>query len=316
MSHSLFSTLHLLARGDVHDGGKPFDVISYHTIAPGLFSPLAKLGGIPVINHVHGLDWQREKWRGLGSRVLRQCERTMVRNATRIIGVNPDIVEYYRANYGVEALLLPNGVLKVSDDFMPDAGVLKQFGLTPRGYAVSICRLVPEKRLQDLIAAFAKVPGDFKLVLVGEGKHSPEYVRRLHEQAGDDPRIVFTGLQQGERWRLFFAARLYVTASELEGLPSSLLESMERRIPVIASDITPHRQLLEKVPGYDWFFPVGDVQKLGQLIAAAWGDDGKAQRVAQGSRDFVRANYAWPVLAAATLQQYREVVGETLARRA
>ncbi len=85
---------------------------------------------------------------------------------------------------------------------------------------------------------------------------------------------------------------------------------------MIASDITPHRQLLEKVPGYDWFFPVGDVQKLGQLIAAAWGDDGKAQRVAQGSRDFVRANYAWPVLAAATLQQYREVVGETLARRA
>ncbi len=204
LSHSLFSTLHLLARGDVHDGGKPFDVISYHTIAPGLFSPLAKLGGIPVINHVHGLDWQREKWRGLGSRVLRQCERTMVRNATRIIGVNPDIVEYYRANYGVEALLLPNGVLKVSDDFMPDAGVLKQFGLTPRGYAVSICRLVPEKRLQDLIAAFAKVPGDFKLVLVGEGKHSPEYVRRLHEQAGDDPRIVFTGLQQGEALETLF----------------------------------------------------------------------------------------------------------------
>src|SRR5580658_1156869 len=166
LSHSLFSTLHLLARGDVHDGGKPFDVISYHTIAPGLFSPLAKLAGIPVINHVHGLDWQREKWRGLGSRVLRQCERTMVRNATRIIGVNPDIIEYYRTHYGVDAVLLPNGVLKVSDDFTPDMRVLKQFGLTPRGYAVSICRLVPEKRLQDLIAAFARVPGDLKLVLV------------------------------------------------------------------------------------------------------------------------------------------------------
>jgi glycosyltransferase involved in cell wall biosynthesis len=317
LSHSLLSTMHLLARGDVHDGGKPFDVISYHTIAPGLFSPLPKLSGIPVINHVHGLDWQREKWRGLGSRVLRQCERTMVRNATRIIGVNPDIIEYYRTHYGVDAVLLPNGVLKVSDDFTPDMGVLKEFGLTPRGYAVSICRLVPEKRLQDLIAAFAKVPGDLKLVLVGEGKHSPEYVRRLGEQAGGDPRIVFTGLQQGEALEtLFRCARLYVTASELEGLPSSLLESMERRIPVIASDITPHRQLLEKVPGYDWFFSVGDVQGLARLIAAAWADDRKAQYLAQGSRDFVRANYAWPVLAAATLQQYREVVGETLARRA
>jgi glycosyltransferase involved in cell wall biosynthesis len=317
LSHSLLSTMHLLALGDVHDGGKPFDLVSYHTIAPGLFTPLPKLSRVPVINHVHGLDWQREKWRGLGSRVLRQCERTMVRHATRIIGVNHDIVEYYRVHYGVEAALLPNGVLRVRDEFTPDAGVLKQFGLTPGGYAVSICRLVPEKRLQDSIAAFAKMPGDFKLVLVGEGKHSPEYVRRLHEQAGGDPRIVFTGLQQGDALEtLFRSARLYVTASELEGLPSSLLESMERRIPVIASDITPHRQLLGKVPGYDWFFPVGDVQGLAQLIAAAWADDGKAQRLGEGARDFVRANYDWPMLAAATLQQYREVVGQALARRA
>lgn len=317
LSHSLLSTLHLLAQGDVHDENKPFDVISYHTIAPGLFSPLPRLAGVPVVNHVHGLDWQREKWRGLGSRVLRQCERTMVRNATRIIGVNREIIEYYRANYGVEAVLLPNGVHKVRDDFQPDAAVLKKFGLTPRGYAVSICRLVPEKRLHDSIAAFARIPGDFKLVFVGEGKHSPEYVQRIREQAAADPRIIFTGLQQGEALEtLFRSARVYVTASELEGLPSSLLECMERRIPVIASDITPHRQLLEKVPGYDWFFPVGNVESLAQLISAAWSNDAKAQYLAQGARDFVRANYSWPTLAAATLEQYRTVVRQTSARRA
>ena len=317
LSHSFLSTLHLLARGDVHDGGMPFDVISYHTIAPGLFSPLARLAGIPVVNHVHGLDWQREKWRGLGSRVLRQCERTMVRNATRIVGVNPDIVDYYRANYGIETALLPNGVHKVSDDFIPNAAVLSEFGLVPRGYAVSISRLVPEKRMHDTIAAFAGIPGDFKMVFVGEGKHSPEYVQRIREQAGGDPRIIFTGLQQGDALEtLFRSARFYVTASELEGLPSSLLESMERRIPVIASDITPHRQLLQRVSGYDWFFPVGDVAALAQLIAAAWADDDKVQRLAQGARDFVRANYSWPVLAAAILGQYRSVVKQSLATRA
>jgi len=171
--------------------------------------------------------------------------------------------------------------------------------------------------VQDTIAAFAKIPGDLKLVFVGEGKHSPEYVQRIREQAAADPRIVFTGLQRGEALEtLFRSARLYVTASELEGLPSSLLECMERRIPVIASDITPHRQLLEKVAGYDWFFPVGDVAALTQLISAALADEAKAQRLGQGERDFVRENYAWPVLAAATLEQYRAVVGRTLAGRA
>jgi glycosyltransferase involved in cell wall biosynthesis len=316
LTHSLFSTLHLITNGDVHDGGKPFDVISYHTIAPGLFTPLAKWSGIPVINHVHGLDWQREKWRGWGSRMLRLCERTMVKNASRIIAVNNDIVDYYRTQYGAEAVLSPNGVLKVSDDFTPDGDTLKKFGLTSKGYAVSICRLVPEKRLQDLISAFGKVPGDIKLVFVGEGKHSPEYVEQIRRQAAGDSRIVFTGLQQGQALEtLFRCARLYLTASELEGLPSSLLEAMERRIPVIASDITPHRQLLEKVSGYDWFFPVGDVQALSQLMNAALANEAKAQYIGQGERDFVRANYAWPVLAAATLRHYRDVVGQRAVRR-
>jgi glycosyltransferase involved in cell wall biosynthesis len=213
--------------------------------------------------------------------------------------------------------LLSNGVHEVSDDFKPDGQVLRKFGLTPRGYVVCVGRLVQEKRVQNTIAAFARVPGDFKLVFVGEGQHSQEYVRRVQNLAAGDPRIVFTGLQRGEALEtLFRSARLYVTASELEGLPSSLLECMERRVPVIATDIPPHRQLLEKVPGYDWFFPVGDVAALAGLISTAWTDEVKAQRLGQGERDFVRENYAWPVLAASTLQQYRAVVAEARARRA
>lgn len=317
LSHSLFSTLHAVLRGDVHDGGKPFDVISYHTIAPGLFTPIARAAGIPVINHVHGLDWQREKWRGLGSFVLRRCERAMVRHATKIIGVNPDIIDYYRTHFGREAELLPNGVHKVRDEFIPYGEVLNRFGLVPGKYAVSVGRIVPEKRIHDTIAAFAKVPGDMKLVFVGEGKHSPEYVERVHRQAGADPRVVFTGLQRGGALEtLFRCARLYISASELEGLPSSLLECMERRVPVIASNITPHRELLERVAGYDWFFPVGDTDAMARLIVAALADEAKSQHLANGARDFVRANYSWPALAAATLRRYREVAGRATVQTA
>jgi glycosyltransferase involved in cell wall biosynthesis len=309
LSHSFASTVHAVMQGDVHDGGKPFDLISYHTIAPGIFTPLARLGSVPVVNHVHGLDWQREKWRGLGSIVLRRCEGTMVRYATQIVGVNRDIVDYYRANYGIEVKLLPNGVNQVSDDFAPDFDVLKSFGLEPGKYAVSIGRIVPEKRVHDTISAFARVPEDCKMVFVGAGKHSGEYVNRIHEQAKSDPRIVFTGQQEGRALEtLFRSAKLYVTASELEGLPSSLLECMERRIPVVASDIPPHRELLGNVPTYDWFFAVGNVGELAGRMIEGLTDDTKARRFAQGARDFVRSNYSWPNLADATLRAYRDIV--------
>lgn len=312
LSHSFFSTMHAALRGDIHDHRQKFDLISYHTIAPGLFSPIAAMAGIPVINHVHGLDWQREKWRGLGSTVLRRCERTMVRNATRIVGVNQDIADYYRRTYQLDVPILPNGVHKVSDQFTPDGQLLRQFQLTPRGYVVCIGRLVPEKRIHDTIAAFRNVPGDMKLVLVGEGKHSSQYVEQLHAQAAHDPRIVFTGLQQGAALEtLFRSARLYVTASELEGLPSSLLECMERKIPAVVSDISPHRQLLGEVPGYKWFFPVGDVAALTRLLTRAIADQTGSDVVAEGQRKFVRENYSWPVLAAATLRMYRRHVRKT-----
>jgi glycosyltransferase involved in cell wall biosynthesis len=312
LSHSLFSTLHTVLRGDIHDRREKFDLISYHTIAPGLFTPIARFAGIPVINHVHGLDWQREKWRGIGSRVLRKCEQTMVRNATQVVGVNQEITDYYKTAYGIDVPILPNGVHKVSDYFTADSQVLSSFGLTPRNYAVSVGRLVPEKRIHDTIAAFRQVPGNLKLVFVGEGKHSPEYVRQVREQAASDPRIVFTGLQSGNALEtLFRSARLYVTASELEGLPSSLLECMERRIPAIASDIAPHRQLLGEVPGYNWFFNVGDVPSLSRHIAIAFSDPARCEAIADAQRKFVRENYSWPVLADATLRMYRQFIRKT-----
>jgi glycosyltransferase involved in cell wall biosynthesis len=317
LTHSFFSTLHAALRGDIHDHRQPFDLLSYHTIAPGLFTPIARIAGIPVISHIHGLDWQRAKWRGLGSRVLRRCERTMVRHATQIVGVNQDISDYYRINYRLDVPIVPNGVHKVSDQFAPDADVLGRFQLSPQDYIVSIGRLVPEKRIHDTIAAYRDVPGDCKLVFVGEGKHSPEYVEQLRAQAKLDPRIVFTALQTGSALEtLFRSARLYVTASELEGLPSSLLECMERRIPAIASDITPHRQLLGHVPGYDWFFQVGDVPALTRLLTTALANRATCGAIADGQRRFVRENYSWPVLAAATLKLYRQVVGQTRAQLA
>jgi glycosyltransferase involved in cell wall biosynthesis len=309
LSHSFFSTLHAAFRGDIHSGKEKFDLISYHTIAPGMFTPIARMAGIPVVNHVHGLDWQREKWKGLGSRVLRRCERTMVRHATKIVGVNQEIADYYRNTYQIEVPILPNGVHSVSDDFKPDLDLLGTFGLSPRGYIVCIGRLVPEKRIHDTIAAFKNVPGDIRLVFVGEGKHSPEYVQQVKSQAAADPRVVFTGLQSGHALEtLFRCARLYVTSSELEGLPSSLLECMERQIPAIASDIVPHRTLLGNVPGYDWLFPVGDVTALTSLVKAALSDDAFSTSIGEGERRFVRENYSWPSRAEATLQLYREVI--------
>jgi glycosyltransferase involved in cell wall biosynthesis len=311
LSHTLFSLMHGIRKGDVHDGGKKFDLISFHSIAPNFFIRLAKMAGIPVISHVHGLDHLRSKWAGLGSKVIFKAERSMVKHATRIVTVNQEIVDYYRKTYNVEAALLPNGIHKITDDFSPDATTLEKFGIAPGKFVVSIGRLVPEKCCHDTIAAFKNVKTDYKLLFVGEGKHTPEYVQQIKEQAANDNRIIFTGHQGGAALQtLFRCARLYVTASELEGMPSSLLECLERKVCPVVSDIAPHMELVNRVAGYDLSFKTGDVAQLTEKIQHALSDEPKLDRLAAGAREMVREHYQWPDLAAKTEAFYKQVLTE------
>lgn len=305
VSHSLLSMTHAVLRGDAN--GKPFDLISMHAIAPNLAVPIAKMARIPVISHVHGLDWQREKWKGIGAKIIHAGEKTMARSSTAVVVVNQSLQLYYRDEYGLETALLPNGIHVTPDELPIDHDTLKSFGLLPKKFIVCVGRLVPEKRLQDTIAAFKRIETDHKLVIVGEGKTTVDYVESLKSAGGD--RVVFTGLQNGPALEtLFRLAAFYVTASELEGLPSSLLECMERGTCAIASDIPPHRELLGRVDGYDLFFNVGDFDALCAHMKRLLDQPQHAGAIAANAREFVRREYAWPVLAGKTEQFYLDVL--------
>jgi glycosyltransferase involved in cell wall biosynthesis len=309
LTHSLASILHAVTMGD--ENGESFDLISLHTIAPNLFAPIAAAAGIPVISHVHGLDHQREKWRGLGARVIRTAEKAMLNCASQLVVVNPGLVDYYRDACGRSSALLPNGIYPVNDDFAPDLAVLKSFELSQKDYVVSVGRLVPEKRVHDTIDGFLRSNVKQKLVLVGEGKYNREYEAKLKAQAAGSGRVVFTGQQSGDALEtLFRSAAAYVSASELEGMPSSVLECMERRVPAILTDIDAHRAIFGGMARYDLSFNVGDVVTLCHHLQRVLGDAAFAAGIGNDQRQHVRTHYAWPVLAAKTEALYRRVAGE------
>ena len=323
LSHSWTALRHALRRGDVHDGGRPFDLIALHALPPQMFAALPMRHGVPLVSHVHGLDWQREKWRrtplGIGSRVIRAAERRMVRYADDIAVCATGLVDYFRDTYGRDTHFIPNGVMPCDENFEPDAATLRSFGLSAGGFVVCVGRLVREKRVEDAVAAFLRLKSQFphtqrmaaaKFVVVGEGPPGG-YVESLRALGGEH--VVFAGLQRGVALEaLFRAAAAYVTASEMEGLPSSLLECMEYATPAVASAIPPHRQLLGGVDGYDLFADVGDVDGLARQLGRVLLDPDRAARVGAAQRRFVRANYSWPVLAERTEHLY----GEAIARHA
>ena len=115
-------------------------------------------------------------------------------------------------------------------------------------------RLVPEKRVDLLIEAFRRVPGDQQLAIVGDSSFSDQYSRRLRDLAAQDPGVVFTGFAYGDELAaLYQHAGVFVQPSALEGLPLTLLEAASHDAPVLVSDIPPHREVLgEDRAGTRW----------------------------------------------------------------
>lgn len=62
-----------------------YDIVHIHAEGPAFFAWLPKLFGKKVIVTIHGLDWQREKWKsGFGSKFIHQGEKNAVKYADEI----------------------------------------------------------------------------------------------------------------------------------------------------------------------------------------------------------------------------------------
>src|SRR6266540_1163547 len=88
---------------------------------------------------------------------------------------------------------------------------------------------------------------DSKLVFLGQGKLRPLLAQKI-EKLALQKQVQLTGMVPRDKVFEYFArSDLFVSASRGEGLPVAVLEAMACRIPVILSDIPPHREIAEGV---------------------------------------------------------------------
>ena len=116
----------------------------------------------------------------------------------------------------------------------------RKFGLDRgRRYIMYSGRLVPEKRVDLLIDAFAAIAGerpDWDLLIVGDGPLSDELRRRVPESLRS--RVVWTGFLDGaDNVVAFHAADVLVLPSDQEPWALVIQEAMAAGLVVVASDI-------------------------------------------------------------------------------
>lgn len=279
-----------------------YDVIHIHAEGPAFFAWLPKMFGKRVVVTVHGIDWQREKWKsGFGSKFIRQGEKNAVKYADEIIVLSKGVQDYFKKVYGRETNFIPNGVnrpkLRAAEQ------ISEKFGLSKDSYILFLGRLVPEKGIRYLIEAFKQVKTDKKLVIAGGSSDTDSFERELKDLAKNDERIIFTGFVQGSLLdELYSNAYIYTLPSDLEGMPLSLLEAMSYGNCCLVSDIP---ECTEVVEDKALIFKKSDVSDLWEKLQDACNHPENVMELKKEAADFICKKYDWDDVVEKTRELYR-----------
>lgn len=256
ISHTFFAIIYLLRR-DV-------DIIHFHGIGPSSLIWLAKLlkPKTKVMATFHCQDYFHKKWGSFAKMYLKFGERVACTISDMVITVSLTLQKYVDDTYKRSSVYIPNGVLPSVYEPVDE---IQQWGLEKGNYILAVSRLIPHKGIELLLRSFATTPTDKKLVVVGGGAFTDDYVQKLNLLAADDSRVIMVGEQRGKVLReLFSNALFFVQPSESEGLSIALLEAMSYGKTALISDIPENK---EAIGDHGFSFKNKNQEDLSQKIS-------------------------------------------------
>ncbi len=301
VSHTFLACLHVWRQRDV-------DIIHFQSIGPSLFIPFMRLlrPRTPIIVTFHSQCYHHSKWGWFARRVLHAGEWMACHMAQRVIAVSPILQEYVYMRYRLRANYIPNGIHE--NELAPPQQITEKYGLTKRGYILTLARMVKTKRFHDVIDAYNLLDTDVKLVIAYAPSHDDAYLAYIKEKAARNPRIIMIPHDQQTqqlRAELFSNAALYVLPSDAEGLAITLLEAMSYSAAVLTSDIVENANLVKDV---GMTFRLGDWNDMARQMRALLDDAKLRSTCGARARAYVIKHFNWKKIAHDTSNLYREVV--------
>jgi glycosyltransferase involved in cell wall biosynthesis len=167
---------------------------------------------------------------------------------------------------------------------------------------LTLARMMPQKRLDILLAAFAQVSRpDWTLTILGDGPERPR-LEALAKSLGIDDRVEMPGfVDDVVPW--LRNADLLALSSDYEGLPAAVLEALACNLPVVTTDcFDGARSLLAHAPGCA-VVPRGSPAALAYAIDQSLADRGNVT----GLRDIARG-YGFEAAIASHLRALRPLL--------
>jgi glycosyltransferase involved in cell wall biosynthesis len=238
-------------------------------------------------------------------------DRRLANRTARLVGNSQAVADFYRdLGLPVDKLAVVHNGLDVPE-ISADArlALRKELGIPENSHVVGfVGRLARQKRVNDLIWAFELIrvlQGNVIFVIVGDGPERARLEQFAHNlEIG--PRVKFLG-HRDDAQRLLPAFDVFWLASDFEGLSNSIMEAMAARLPVVASDIPPNRELVVHCQtGY--LAPVGDRVAFAQLAERLLVDRNLADQFGAVARQRIAREFSIKRMVEGYTRIYREVL--------
>lgn len=180
---------------------------------------------------------------------------------------------------------------------------LSTVGVPPGSFTVAcVANYRPRKGIEVLVDAFAELPENAHLVLIGGGMDAPRLKRRI-EASPAAARIHVLGYRK-DAPALTAACDVFVLPStKREGLARSLIEAMAYGVAPVVTDCGGSPELVQdRVCGF--VVPVNDAQALARAIQTLHDDAALRVRFGAAARERIRTDFRVEETIARTLELY------------
>lgn len=183
--------------------------------------------------------------------ILAKLHMLMIKKMDVIIGVSKSVTKNLITNFKLD----PNKTLTISnfidnEVFQPISDIRLRYKLREKYNLPSkmilfsyIGQLIKRKNIIFLIKTFKRyfsTNENIGLIIVGKGEEE-KYLKQASKNLRN---IFFLGYQENTA-EILHLSDYYISASLAEGLPMSVIEALACGLPVILSNIEPHREIIE-----------------------------------------------------------------------
>ena len=250
-----------------------------------LIIEIASLSKIPVVNHVHGADFDEfyrkksQKKKKTIEKIYNKCIRTIA------------LSEEWKKNL---AEIVPEQTIRVVENYgILQEDLIKDKLTKPNNKLILFLGFICERKGCFDIPAIvdqvcSKIP-DARFILGGSGEIE-KVKQKLSAKYKDN--VEFPGWIRDEQKRQYLReADIFLLPSYNEGMPMAILDAMGCGLPIVSTDVGGIPKIVRQgINGY--LYKPGDSKSMACAIIEYLTDDEKRLKAGQESVDVIRESYS------------------------